>query len=91
MSTLTAPAGDTDFALPAWSAAEFLDTPFVDRLTLRAVICRLGPGRWQWIIMNIGKGYGEIIAVGTEASVMEARQTAAAEIEKCVQDPLAEE
>jgi hypothetical protein len=77
-----------DYTLPSWSAAEFLDTPCGRGLLLRAVICRLAPGRWQWSIMAIENDRGELIALGTERSVAEARQTAASEIDKCLHDPL---
>ncbi|HWB51702.1 MAG TPA: hypothetical protein VG651_21520 [Stellaceae bacterium] len=79
----------TTFDLPSWSAAEFLDTPFSEELILRAVICRLGPARWQWSILTIGSDRGEVIAIGTETSATAARQTAASEIEKCMHDPRA--
>lgn len=79
----------TDFTLPSWSAAEFLDTPYGGGLLLRAVICRLAPGRWQWSIMAIENDRGELIAIGTERCVAEARRTAASEIEKCIHDPSA--
>lgn len=88
MSITEANPTATAFTLPRWSAAEFLDTPYADRLLLRAVICRLGPARWQWSIMSIGKDSGELISQGTERTVVEARQTAAAEIDMCIRDPL---
>ena len=77
----------TDFALPAWSAAEFLDTAYENGLMLRAVICRLGPGQWQWSVMTLANDRGELISTGMERSIANARQTAASEIEKCIQDP----
>jgi hypothetical protein len=82
-------AHTTEFSLPQWSAAEFLDMPFADGLLLRALICRLGAGKWQWSIMSIdGDRGGELIGVGTEKTVAEARQTAASELDKCIRDPL---
>ena len=79
----------TEFSLPHWSAAEFLDTPYADGLVLRALICRLGIGKWQWSIMSIdGDRGGELISVGTEKTVMDARRTAAGELDKCIRDPL---
>ena len=35
-----------------WSAAEFLDTSCAGSLTLRALVCRLGAGQWQWSIIS---------------------------------------
>jgi len=79
----------TKFDLPLWSAAEFLDMPFSDGVLLRALICRLGPGKWQWSIMSIdGNRGGEVICLGTEQTVAAARQTAASELDKCIHDPL---
>jgi hypothetical protein len=86
MSIVEAPAA-TGFTLPSWAAAEFLDTPYDERLMLRAVICRVGPRRWQWIVMSIAEDRGEVISLGTEASIAAARRTAASEIEKSIQDP----
>lgn len=88
MSIVEAPTA-TEFALPSWAAAEFLDTPYTDRLMLRAVICRLAPRRWQWMVMSIAENRGEVISLGTAANVGAARRTAAAEIEKCIQDAFA--
>jgi hypothetical protein len=91
MSIIEAPVSApsaTEFALPSWTVAEFLDTPYADGLMLRAVICRLGPGRWQWSVMSIEDDRGEVISLGTEASIGAARRTAAGEIEKCIQDAL---
>jgi hypothetical protein len=88
MSIIEAPA-TTQFSLPSWAVAEFLDTPFADGLMLRAVICRLGPGRWQWSILSIADDRGELISLGTAPTITAARQTAAGEIEKCIHDPLA--
>jgi hypothetical protein len=79
----------TEFSLPQWSAAEFLDMPHADGLILRALICRLGAGKWQWSIVSIEGDRGELISIGTEKSVEKARSTAAAELDKCIRDPLA--
>jgi hypothetical protein len=79
----------TAFTLPLWSAAEFLDTPYTDGLMLRALVCRLTPGKWQWSVMSIDGGRGgELIGIGTEGSLAEARATAASELDKCMRDPL---
>jgi hypothetical protein len=89
MSIAEAPAAE--FALPSWAAAEFLDTPYADGLMLRAVICRLAARRWQWMVISIAEDRGELICLGTAATVDTARRTAAAEIEKCIQDPFAQD
>jgi len=79
----------TEFNLPQWSAAEFLDIPYADGLLLRALICRLGAGKWQWSVMTISAhDGGELISVGTEKTVGQARLTAASELDKCIRDPL---
>ena len=79
----------TAFNLPQWSPAEFLDMPYVDGLVLRALICRLAPGKWQWSVMSIDGGRGgELIGLGTEGSLAQARATAASELDKCMRDPL---
>jgi hypothetical protein len=78
----------TEFNLPQWSVAEFLDTPYADGLVLRALVCRLKNDLWQWSILSIGKEMGELISIGTENSLAEARRTAAVEIDKCIRDPL---
>jgi hypothetical protein len=79
----------TAFTLPQWSAAEFLDMPYVDGMVLRALICRLTPRKWQWSVMSIdGSRSGELIGIGTEGSLAEARATAASELDKCMRDPL---
>jgi hypothetical protein len=83
-------ATTAEFDLPQWAAAEFLDTPYADGLLLRAVICRLGAGKWQWSIMSISpEGEGELITVGTEKTVERARQTAGSELDKCIRSPFA--
>jgi hypothetical protein len=78
----------TTFTLPKWSAAEFLDMPYVDGLVLRALVCRLAPGKWQWSVMSIDVDRGELIGIGTEGSLAEASAIATTEIDKCMRDPL---
>lgn len=79
----------TEFRLPQWAAAEFLEVPYAaDGPLLRAIICRLGAGRWQWSIMAMGEESGELISAGTATSVSGARQAAASEIDKCIHNPL---
>jgi hypothetical protein len=75
-----------DFA--EWSAAEVLDTPFSDGLTLRALVCRLGAGKWQWSISSLDGERGELIGIGLESSLAAARVTATAEIAKCLDNPI---
>ena len=77
-----------DLALPQWSAAEVLDTPFSDNLTLRALVCRLAAGRWQWSILSIDGEHGELISIGVAPSLSAARIAATSEITKCVENAL---
>jgi hypothetical protein len=74
--------------LTEWSAAEVLDTAFSDGLTLRALVCRLGAGKWQWSISALGGDRGELIGTGLEKSLAAARATAVTEIAKCLDNPL---
>jgi hypothetical protein len=77
----------TQFTLPHWSPAEFLDMPYVDGFVLRALVCRLG-GKWQWSIMSIeGDSDGKLISLGTAKTVADARRIAASELDKCIRDP----
>jgi len=71
---------------PKWSDAEFLDVPIPDRLTVRAVVCRLAYGQWQWSISAIDGDRGALISIGTEDDASAARLTAMSEIGKCVGD-----
>jgi len=77
-----------DLALPQWSAAEVLDTAFADNLTLRALVCRLAAGRWQWSILSIDGEHGELISIGVAPSLSAARIAATSEITKCVENAL---
>jgi hypothetical protein len=74
--------------LAEWSAAEVLDTPFSDSLTLRALVCRLGAGKWQWSVISLDGRRGELIGIGLEKSLAAARATATAEVAKCLDNPL---
>ncbi|HZK90154.1 MAG TPA: hypothetical protein VFC56_08420 [Stellaceae bacterium] len=76
--------------LPRWAAAEILDAPFSDGVVLRALVCRLGAGRWQWSILSLGEGDGEIICSGVEKTTLDARATAASEIAKCLENAIGE-
>jgi hypothetical protein len=89
MNVTEAPTQTAEFSLPQWSAAEFLDVPYADGLLLRALICRLSAGKWQWSIMSIDGDDGELISLGVEKTVVEARHTAAGELDKCIHDPFA--
>jgi hypothetical protein len=71
-----------------WSAAEVFDTPSSDGHTLRALVCRLGAGKWQWSVSSLDSDRGELISTGLEKSLAAARATATAEIAKCLDDPL---
>ena len=74
--------------LPEWSTAEVLDTPLSDSLKLRALICRLGAGKWQWSVSSIEGDRGELISSGIEKSATDARVMAMSEITKCVENAL---
>jgi hypothetical protein len=84
----TQAAHATEFRLPQWAAAEFLDVPYAEGPVLRAVICRLSVGKWQWSVMTVADDSGEVISTGTEGSITGARQAAACEIDKCIRNPL---
>jgi hypothetical protein len=75
-------------ALPQWSAAEVLDTPLPDNLTLRALVCRLAAGRWQWSILSFDGDCGELISIGIATSLKAAQMAATSEITKCVENAL---
>jgi len=74
--------------LAEWSAAEVLDTPFSESLMVRALVCRLGAGKWQWSITSLDGGRGELIGVGLEKSLAAARAAATAEVAKCLDNPI---
>jgi hypothetical protein len=74
--------------LAEWSAAEVLDTPYSDGLTLRALVCRLDAGKWQWSISSLDGDRGELIGIGLEKSLAAARATATTEIAKCLDNPI---
>jgi hypothetical protein len=71
-----------------WSKAEVLDTPVSGQLVLRAVVCRLPSGTWQWSISSQEGQRGELISSGAETTAAAARQAAMDEITKCIEDPL---
>jgi len=71
-----------------WLAAEVLDTPSSDGRMLRALVCRLAAGKWQWSISSLDSDRGELISTGLEESLASARATATAEIGKCLDSPL---
>jgi len=66
-----------------WSDAEFFDEPFPDGLVLRALVCLLEDGQWEWTINVLGQGKGEMISTGIAKTLAKARQTAIAEIAQC--------
>jgi hypothetical protein len=84
MTIETVSRSDIGVGLSDWSAAEFLDMPLADGNILRALVCRLGAGRWQWSISSMHADSGELISIGVENSVAAARRVAASEIEKCL-------
>jgi hypothetical protein len=71
-----------------WSEAQFTDQQMTDGLIVRAVVCPLQSGGWQWTVSSLDRFGGEVISVGVETSAAKARLTAASEIEKCIEDPI---
>jgi hypothetical protein len=88
MLDLADPTRANDLPDHDWSAAEVLDTQVADDQTLRAMVCRLGAHRWQWSVSSLDHDRGELISVGTERTAAAARRTAAAEIAKCLENPV---
>jgi hypothetical protein len=84
MTIETVSRADIGAGLFDWSAAEFLDMPLADGNILRALVCRLGAGSWQWSISSMHADSGELISIGVEGSIAAARLMAASEIEKCL-------
>jgi hypothetical protein len=74
--------------LPEWSAAEILDTSLSEDLKLRAIVCRLSAGKWQWSITSFDRERAELISAGVERSIGAARSMATAEIAKCVESAI---
>ncbi len=72
-----------------WSTAEFIDHNLPGGLTLRALVCPLASGEWQWSISSLDGTRGELICTGIERSSADARLTAVAEIAKCLTDAMA--
>ena len=81
-------AATVDFDSHAWSSAKFFDEPLGDGFTLRALVCPIEGGRWQWSISSFDGVRGELISTGIETSAARARRMATSEIAKCVEDPL---
>jgi hypothetical protein len=87
---------DVDYLVPSaiksplllWSAAEFTEWRLPDGLTLRAVVCRTAADRWQWSISSLAQDRGELICSGVEKSNTAARDAAASEITKCLENPM---
>jgi len=74
--------------LPDWSTAEILEVPLADELVLRAVVCRMDSGEWQWTVGSRGRDQGELISAGVETSPVAARSMARSELSKCLASPL---
>jgi len=71
-----------------WSDAKFFDKHLPDGLVLRALVCLLENGEWQWSLTVLGEGKGEMISTGTDKTAALARQAAIAEIAKCLEYPM---
>jgi hypothetical protein len=83
------PAPQADLPQPhIWSSAEFVDRQFPGGITLRALVCPLEGGKWQWSVISLDGTRGEVIGVGIEQSAAEARLIAVSEVAKCFSDPL---
>jgi len=74
--------------LAEWSTAEILDTPLDDASLLRALVCRLETGRWQWSISSLDAHRTELISTGVESNAAAARTMARSEIAKCLESAL---
>ncbi len=81
------PSRPSELDLYEWSGAEVLDTPVSGELVLRALVCRLAAGKWQWSISSCDGERGELISSGIEKTVVAARQMATSEIAKCLENP----
>ena len=79
---------EPELDLSRWSAAEILDTPLADESLLRATVCRLGAGEWQWSVSSLDGDRGELISSGVERNAAAARMMASAEIAKCIESAL---
>lgn len=89
MAPPAAPTPDLDPpADQLWPTAEFLDRPFPGGITLRAIVCPLAAGEWQWSILSLERSAGQVIGVGVERSAEGARIVALSELAKCFADPL---
>jgi hypothetical protein len=89
LMSITEARHTTEFSVPRWSAAEFLDIPYADGTILRAVICRLSPGKWQSTILCLSGDSGEVISTTLSKTAAEAHEIAASELDKCIHDPMA--
>ena len=81
VTTMTVP----QLGIAEWTAAEILDTPVVDELLLRAVVCRQAAGEWHWSISSLDGDRGELISAGVARSATAARKMATSEIAKCLE------
>jgi hypothetical protein len=72
----------------SWSSAEFLDVPCSGDALLRAMVCPLGSGKWQGLVLYLSNADGEVISVTMAKTAAEAREIAASELDKCIHDPI---
>jgi len=70
-----------------WSSAQFMDWQFPGGITLRALVCPLEGGKWQWSVISFDGIRGEVIGVGIEQSADGARLIAVSEVAKCLSAP----
>lgn len=85
---IIAPSRTVARASAAWSEAQIFDTRLTPDLTIRALVCRLPDGCWQWCLNSIDGESGAIIALGVAESAAAARRTAADEIAKCLESAI---
>ncbi|HVH79607.1 MAG TPA: hypothetical protein VM782_09480 [Stellaceae bacterium] len=88
MLDLENPSRAAELALPEWCEAEFFDTPLSGDVKLRALVCRLAVGKWQWSVCSLEGDRGELISIGVADNAAAARATALSEITKCMENPL---
>ena len=88
MTAELAVIAEPELDLSKWSAAEILDTALAGESLLRATVCRLAAGEWQWSISSLDGSRGELISSGIERNAAAARMMASSEIAKCLESAL---
>jgi len=83
-----APSRTTALDSAAWSEAQIFDTQITPDLTVRALVCRLPAGSWQWCISSIDGDGGAMISLGVERTAAAARRVAADEVAKSLENAI---